>query len=91
MEMKGLSAFLLSLGLLVAAGMLFTTHRSPAAPAPSKTAVRWEYKLVTEEDIAGKEGDSHTILAKVLNKLGEEGWELAASGPGCHYMKRLIK
>ncbi len=89
--MKRLSAFLLGLGLLVAAGMLFTTHRSPAAPAASKTTVRWEYKLVTEEDVVGKEGDSHNIMSKVLNKLGEEGWELTASGPGCLYMKRLTK
>ena len=87
--MKGLSAFLFSLALLIAAGLLFTTHQSPAAPVTSKPAVRWEYKLVTEEDIVGKEGDSHNIMAKVLNKLGEEGWELAAAGPGCLYLKRL--
>ena len=88
--MKGISAFLLSLALLIATGMLFPTHRSPAAPATSKPAVRWEYKLLTEDEITGKEEDAYKGLAKGMNKLGNEGWEFAAVGHGCLFFKRQV-
>ncbi len=87
--MKGISAFLLSLGLLVAAGMLFTTHRSPAAPVTSKTTVKWEYKIVMAADIVEEEEDDVKALVKALNKLGDEGWELAVLSHGHFLFKRL--
>jgi hypothetical protein len=46
----------------------------PAAAAPDM-APRWEYRVVTEEQlkVAGKND-----LAAGLNRLGDEGWELVA-------------
>jgi hypothetical protein len=52
-----------------------------AAPAPEKAVSpgpKWEYKVLTKDEIAGL---SNKDFAAGLNKLGEEGWELVAVEP----------
>ena len=52
-----------------------------AAPVPEKAVSpgpKWEYKVLTKDEIAGL---SDKDFAAGLNKLGEEGWELVAVEP----------
>jgi hypothetical protein len=87
--MKGPSALILGLGLLVAVGMLLTSHRSPAGPAIPKNVVKWEYKVVKGDDLpVPEEEDYLKSCMKGLNKLGDEGWEMAAASNGWLVFKR---
>jgi hypothetical protein len=64
------------LTLVVMGGPWQTTARS--AEAKPDTAPRWEYRVLTKEQMLdlGKKD-----LATGLNKLGDEGWELVAVEP----------
>jgi hypothetical protein len=62
--------------LLVILGVCYV---SPLPAAQGKTGARWEYRVLTKDQILelGKKD-----LAAGLNKLGTEGWELVAvDGP----------
>jgi hypothetical protein len=58
---------------------------STMAQAPSEGVLRWEYRILTKEQVLdlGKQD-----LGAGLNKLGDEGWELAAVD-GKYVFKRL--
>jgi len=58
---------------------LLTLGRYPAVPAQPKGApVKWEYRVVSADQIRKLSGDGKD-LSVGLNKLGEEGLELAAA------------
>lgn len=46
-----------------------------AVPAPTTTPYKWEYRALTEVELIALT-EAKTVEAG-LNKLGEEGWELA--------------
>lgn len=52
----------------------------PAGGQPAKppAVVKWEYKSIRLNDISAYGGKYEPNLDKGLNRLGEEGWELAA-------------
>jgi hypothetical protein len=58
---------------------------STSAQAPPEGVICWEYRVLTKEQVLdlGKQD-----LAAGLNKLGDEGWELAAVD-GKYVFKRL--
>jgi hypothetical protein len=68
-------------------GMVFVLAGGGHAPvkADDKPVAKWEYRVVTKDQIAelGKKD-----LAAGLNKLGEEGWELVVIDGG-YIFKRL--
>jgi hypothetical protein len=73
------STILLGLGLLCAGALIAIGLRATeatAVPAPQPTAVRWEYRALTEADLLGMT-EGKTAEAG-MNKLGDEGWELVA-------------
>ena len=40
---------------------------------------RWEYKLISANDVAGEggfKGKSREVVESYLNNLGQEGWEV---------------
>ena len=64
---------------LLAAGVTVIAIRgseASAVPSPHTTTFKWEYRAVTEADLIGLT-DAKTAEAG-MNKLGDEGWELAA-------------
>ncbi len=62
--------------LAVAVGVLSFSAASAAEPK-SAVVFRWEYRVLTEEQVTalGKKD-----LTAGLNKLGDEGWELVTAG-----------
>jgi hypothetical protein len=70
--------------LLAAGGLLLAVALVSLAQAPPDTAPRWEYKVLSKDEVIemGKKD-----LAAGLNQLGGEGWELAAVD-GAYIFKR---
>jgi hypothetical protein len=69
-------------------GMLtlaMVTGSAPVTATPPKSTIRWEYRTLTKDQLMnlGKKD-----LAAALNRLGEDGWELAAVD-GIYIFKRL--
>jgi hypothetical protein len=62
----------LAVGLLVAAGGLLPAAAPAAGPKPA-SAVKWEYRALTKEQLLEL---GQKDLAAGLNRLGSEGWEL---------------
>ena len=67
--------------VLLAAACVVMSPATPAAELRPGIAFQWEYRVLTEEQIVGL---AKRDLAAGLNKLGEEGWELATAGT--HYI-----
>lgn len=91
--MKRTSAVLLCLSLLSIAGVLFTSNHSPTQPPIAKKVTQWEYKFVLGLDLIDDKDKGVDYLesaVKGLNKLGDEGWELAAKD-GTHYIFKRLK
>jgi hypothetical protein len=78
---------------VVALGFVFLTFglagqptQAPPPPAAFTAGLRWEYQVLTKAqllDLGNKE------LAAGLNRLGDDGWELAAAVDGTYIFKRL--
>jgi hypothetical protein len=83
--MKAISTALVLLLLGVAVGIVPPSAASAAESKPG-TVFRWEYRVLTEEQVAalGKKD-----LAAGLNELGGEGWELVTAG--AHYIFKRPK
>jgi hypothetical protein len=71
--------------IAVAVGILPFPAASAAEPKPD-VVVQWEYRVLTEEQVIAL---GKMDLAAGLNKLGEEGWELATAG--AHYIFKRPK
>lgn len=69
--------------LLIAAPLVLLVALSVSAPhaggQPAKppAVMKWEYKSIRLNEIYAYGGKYEPDLDKSLNKLGEEGWELA--------------
>jgi hypothetical protein len=55
---------------------VYRVSDATAVPAPPMTAVRWEYRALTEPDLLALTAASTAEAG--MNKLGDEGWELVA-------------
>jgi hypothetical protein len=75
--MKAIPIAVALIVLFIAAGFLPFSAAS-AAEANRGTACRWEYRVLTEEQLLAL---GQKDLAAGLNKLGDEGWELVTAGP----------
>jgi hypothetical protein len=71
--------------LVVAVGILPSSAMLAAEPNPD-VVFRWEYRVLTEEQVValGKKD-----LAAGLNELGDQGWELVSVG--AHYIFKRPK
>jgi hypothetical protein len=71
-------------GLLTVAGSILSAGLTLAGQAPGSAPTRWEYRVLTKDqvlDLANKD------LTVGLNKLGNDGWDLAAVD-GVYIFKR---
>ena len=83
--MKAMSTAVVLLFAGAAAGTVPSSAASAAEPKPG-ILFQWEYRVLTEEQVAalGKKD-----LAAGLNALGDEGWELVTAG--AHYIFKRPK
>jgi hypothetical protein len=81
--------------------LAYPTPRHFVADAARKEVVktRWEYKVIGLEELLAmiteadkrklpKEGSRMAPYEFMLNKLGDEGWELVMEGNAIYYFKR---
>jgi hypothetical protein len=73
---KTVSMGFVLLALGVAGGAWQVTALS--AEAPPDVAVRWEYRVLTKEQLLDQ---GKKELTAALNSLGDEGWELVTAEP----------
>lgn len=71
--MNRISAVLTASVVIVAASW----HLAPSAE-PKAGQARWEYRVLKYEQLKKLAGEDKDLVAG-LNKLGQEGWELAAA------------
>jgi hypothetical protein len=65
--------------------LAMVTGSAPVTATPPKSTIRWEYRTLTKDQLLNL---GKTDLAAALNRLGEDGWELAAVD-GVYIFKRL--
>jgi hypothetical protein len=70
---------LFGVAAVVALLALVSLPRSPGDEPKAPHRVKWEYKEVVEDKLAGEDG---------LAKLGDEGWELVHVDPKLPYLTR---